>query len=127
METVYLDTHAVVWLYNNDLSKFPQQTLELIDNSNLFISPMVVLELGYLYEIKRLNKPAKTLLEALRQEIDLQVCPCSFASVANNALTQTWTRDPFDRIIVAQADVNQSVLISKDTVIQSNYSKAFWF
>jgi len=51
--TAYLDTHAVVWLYNNELKKFPTATLEFIEKSQLLISPMVILELGYLYEIKR--------------------------------------------------------------------------
>ena len=63
--TLYLDTHAVVWLYNNELHKFPQQTLESIDNGNLLISPMVILELEYLYEIKRLNTNAAIIFNTL--------------------------------------------------------------
>lgn len=125
--TVYLDTHAVIWLYNNELKKFPQKTLELIENNDLLVSPMVILELEYLYEIKRLNKPATTLVDTLQQEIDLQICQLNFSRVITDALTQLWTRDPFDRIIVAQASLNQSVLISKDTVIHEHYNKAFWF
>lgn len=125
--TTYLDTHAVIWLYNNELKKFPQKTLELIENSNVLISPMVILELGYLYEIKRINENAETLLNTLRQEIELQICQLNFSHIITNALTQTWTRDPFDRIIVAQAAINQSVLISKDELIHENYSESFWF
>ena len=125
--TAYLDTHAVVWLYNNELKKFPSTTLELIENSQLLISPMVILELEYLYEIKRLNEKAYTLFETLQQEIGLQACSLNFLKIITSALEQKWTRDPFDRIIVAQAAINQTVLVSKDEIIHDNYSKVFWF
>jgi PIN domain nuclease of toxin-antitoxin system len=127
MENIYLDTHTVIWLYNNELHKFPVKTLELIDNNNLFISPMVVLELEYLYEIKRLNEHATILTETLHHEINLQMCKFPFISVITEALKQSWTRDPFDRIIVAHSAINQSLLISKDTLIHENYEKVFWF
>jgi PIN domain nuclease of toxin-antitoxin system len=127
MENIYLDTHTVIWLYNNELHKFPVKTLELIDNNNLFISPMVVLELEYLYEIKRLNEHATILTETLNQEINLQMCKFPFILVITEALKQSWTRDPFDRIIVAHSAINQSLLISKDTLIHENYEKVFWF
>lgn len=125
--TTYLDTHAVVWLYNNELKKFPSATLELIENSKLLISPMVILELEYLYEIKRINEQANTLVRTLQQEIDLQTCSINFLKIITSALEQNWTRDPFDRIIVAQADINQTLLVSKDKMIHNNYSKVFWF
>lgn len=124
--TAYLDTHAVVWLYNNDLVKFPQKTLALIENNNLLISPMVILELEYLYEIKRLNETATTITDTLQQEINLMCCQVNFSQVIANALSQKWTRDPFDRMIVAQADINQAILISKDAMIHEHYSKTFW-
>lgn len=124
--TAYLDTHAVVWLYNNDLAKFPEKTLALIESHDLLISPMVILELEYLYEIKRLNETAVTITDTLQQEINLTCCPVHFSQVIANALNQKWTRDPFDRMIVAQAGINQAPLISKDEIINAHYSKTFW-
>lgn len=124
--TAYLDTHVVVWLYNNDLEKFPEKTLALIENNDLLISPMVILELEYLYEIKRLNETATMITHTLQQEISLTCCPLSFSQVISNAVTQKWTRDPFDRMIVAQAGINQAILISKDGMIREHYDKTFW-
>lgn len=124
--TTYLDTHAVVWLFNNDLKRFPTRTLDLIGNSQLLISPMVILELEYLFEINRLNINANTLFDTLQEEIDLQTCPLDFLQVINSALEENWTRDPFDRIIVAQASLNKSMLVSKDEVIHKHYDKVFW-
>lgn len=125
--SLYLDTHALVWLYNNELHKFSQSTLELIDNSHLLISPMVILELEYLYEIKRLNKNASVIFETLQQEINLQTCPLNFLEIVYSALKHSWTRDPFDRVIVAQAAINHAMLISKDEMIHANYDNVIWF
>jgi len=37
-----------------------------------------------------------------------------------------FTRDPFDRIIVADASINNSQLISKDQIIKMNYKNTVW-
>ncbi len=54
-QLIYLDTHAAVWLYTEKIEKFPAETLNLIENNPIRISPMVLLELGYLHEIGRLQ------------------------------------------------------------------------
>ena len=38
----------------------------------------------------------------------------------------TWTRDPFDRVIVANAALNGNILISKDQNILEHYIHARW-
>ncbi|MEI9811179.1 MAG: hypothetical protein WDO18_00250 [Acidobacteriota bacterium] len=37
---------------------------------------------------------------------------------------ERWTRDPFDRMIVAQARLAKAHLITRDTIIQTHYPKA---
>jgi PIN domain nuclease of toxin-antitoxin system len=39
---------------------------------------------------------------------------------------QSWTRDPFDRLIVANALANDAPLITKDEEIRRNYSRSIW-
>ena len=63
----------------------------------------------------------------LEREIGVRVCDFSFSSVASVALDEKWTRDPFDRIIVAQAKANGlAFLVSPDEVIGKNYFRAVW-
>ena len=52
---VYLDTHVVVWLYAGLLDKITDAAKQAIDESDLFISQLVRLELQYLYEIGRIS------------------------------------------------------------------------
>ena len=88
---------------------------------------MVALELQYLHEIGRIALGSVEIVEKLRRDIDLKVCGLPFADVASRALEETWTRDPFDRIIVAQAKANGvAPLITADEKIRANYINAIW-
>jgi PIN domain nuclease of toxin-antitoxin system len=121
----YLDTHAVAALYQGDLSLFSSGALRVIDEEDdLRISPMVLLELEYLHEIKRIKVPARRIVDSLAAEIGLKMCDASFADVARKALEERWTRDPFDRLIVAQARLHGARLVTKDRLLRSRYAQA---
>ena len=125
--SVYLDTHIVAWLATNQTRKFPRAALRIIDSSDLLISPIVLVELQYLFEVRRLGKPALAMIDHLKALLGLKVSDHSFPVIAQAALFETWTRDAFDRIIVAQARSDgNSALVSADLHIQQNYSKTIW-
>ena len=42
------------------------------------------------------------------------------------SVKETWTPDPFDRLIVAQARLLDASLITKDELIHKHYKKAIW-
>lgn len=48
------------------------------------------------------------------------------ADVCRAAQGITWTRDPFDRLIVAESIVHDIPLITKDRHIRSHYPNAIW-
>jgi len=123
---IYLDTHVVVWLYAGLENKFTPFAKTLINHHDLLISPVVRLELQYLYEIQRLTEPANTIVADLVSRIGLRSCEKPFNAVVDQALTIGWTRDPFDRLLVAHAGLNQNVLLTKDTTILTHYALAKW-
>ena len=123
---IYLDTHVAAWLFEGRTDKFPEKLRQEIEDNDLLISPAVVLELQYLFEIRRVTEPAAAVVEALEREIGLRVCDLPFASVIQIALGQSWTRDPFDRVIVAHAALREAPLMTKDELIRSRYPRAFW-
>jgi PIN domain nuclease of toxin-antitoxin system len=49
----YLDTQAAIWLAEANTQKLSHKALSYIEKAEVRISPMVVLELGYLNEINR--------------------------------------------------------------------------
>lgn len=124
---IYLDTHVVVWLYAQGRAALPPFAAERIgDEPDLRISPMVRLELQYLYEIERVTVPALPVIDALQSATGLTLCRGGFPAVAHEAESQSWTRDPFDRLIVAQAALHDALLLTKDAVIQRHYPNAAW-
>ena len=123
---VYLDTHAVVWLYAAELTLFPPVALGLVVDVPLLISPAVLLELQYLFEIERIKVGPEKIFKNLEKSLGLKICRKEFQEVVTESLKQSWTRDPFDRLIVAQAVITHAPLITRDESILKHYPKAFW-
>ena len=123
---IYLDTHVAIWLYAGKLELIPQASRERLDQNDLLISPMVELELQYLYEIDRVSEPANKVVETLAKEIGLEICDLPFSSVIAESLSLDWTRDPFDRIIVGQARLRNATLLTKDRTLHAQYPGATW-
>lgn len=123
---IYLDTHVAAWLFAGRIDLFPPGVRALIDDNELLISPAVVLELQYLHEIRRAAEPARVVVETLEAAIGLKVCDQPFPPVIEAALDLGWTRDPFDRILVAQAALRGAPLVTKDRLIRTHYPYAVW-
>ena len=123
----YLDTHVAVWLVDGQLSKLSRAALQSIERCSLLLSPMVLLEIEYLYEIKRASKRSARALDTLQADLDVELCSLPFSAVAQAAVHETWTRDAFDRLIVGNARANGiAPLISADERIRANYHATVW-
>jgi PIN domain nuclease of toxin-antitoxin system len=123
----YLDTHAAIWLAEANLRKLSHKALSYIEKAEVRISPMVVLELGYLYEIGRTVLTPQQIVFKLGAEVQAAVCDYPFPIIAEIAIGETWTKDPFDRLIVSHAKANgRSGLVSRDKVIAAHYPNTVW-
>ncbi|MFZ0612558.1 MAG: PIN domain-containing protein [Desulfobacterales bacterium] len=123
----YLDTHIVAWLYAGLVDKFTPTAKVGIDDRSVVISQFVRLELQYLYEIGRLKIKPDKMIRNLSSEINLKVSECPLNTIIEEALKITWTRDVFDRLLVAETMQDQSsVLITADKKIREKFSQALW-
>lgn len=87
---------------------------------------MALLEVQYLHEIGRITKTANQIYGSLSNEIGLRTGDALFAEVADKAQSLNWTRDPFDRLIVAEALVSDGLLITRDETIREHSTSAVW-
>jgi PIN domain nuclease of toxin-antitoxin system len=87
---------------------------------------MAKLELQYLYEIDRITESEKVILDSLHDELGLRIQNIDFDQLINQSLRNSWTRDPFDRLIVSHAQMEDAILCTKDHSILNNYEKAAW-
>jgi PIN domain nuclease of toxin-antitoxin system len=121
--SVCLDTHVVIWLAGGLANKIDKASHELINNADVIISSAVTLELQFLFEIGRISVSAVDVLRVLEDALALREAPESFHDVAHAALSESWTRDPFDRLIVAHARLLGAPLISHDRQIAAAYAE----
>ena len=87
---------------------------------------MVQLELTYLHEVDRLRVGGADIIADLARRIGLQLSDAPLDALVETAAALTWTRDPFDRLIVADALVAGTALVTKDRAIHDQTAVALW-
>jgi PIN domain nuclease of toxin-antitoxin system len=113
-----LDTHAALWWLADDERLGPNAVEYLTDGSNeVLLSAAVVWEVAIKRALGKLEVPddfAATLLGA--GAVGLPVTLQHASAVAE---LPTHHRDPFDRMLVAQARIERAVLVSQDDALRA--------
>jgi|SRR5271163_1095941 len=123
----YLDTNIAIFLHSGNVTRLTPRATEQIESADLLISGMVMLELEMLYEKGTIKYSASQILSDLNQQIGLSVCQFPMAVVMSAAIRVKWTREPGDRIIVANAIANnEAPLVTSDRRIHDQYPNAIW-
>lgn len=123
---IRLDTHAALWLYIGETHRFSPAGIAAIDAEELVVSPVVELELTYLRDIGRLTVNGLSIMADLRARVDVRPSTLSLAAIVAVAHGLDWTRDPFDRLIVADAMAAGCPLLTKDRIITEHCALARW-
>ncbi len=123
---MHLDTHVVVWLHEDRRDRIPEAVRRRLNTAPLMVSPMVELELAYLFDVGKISVPASVIIDDLRPTVGLAVSTTPFESVIRQAVRLTWTRDPFDRLIAAQAIAEGESLLTANRRILANLQHAVW-
>lgn len=114
-----------LWLCTDEVPLSAAALVE-IEIGDLRLSPMVLMEMQFLHEVGRLNAGPTEWLTILRGDFDVVVCALPFQAVTEASYNESWTRDPFDRVIVAQAKAGGGKLISRDRRIRDHYPNSVW-
>lgn len=122
----FLDTHAAAFMAQGERHLFGAAALDLLDRAALFCSPIVRLELTFLHEIGRIGARPTEILDALGGAYGVQESADPMEQVVLHAVGLGWTRDPFDRLLVATASLHRAPFISRDATIHANYDVAVW-
>jgi PIN domain nuclease of toxin-antitoxin system len=123
---VFLDTYACIFLLEGDEAAFGKRAKQELERAALFISPLVRLEFAYLHEIHRINHAPDRLLSELTTAYGVTEASDPIQEIVAEAMALTWTRDPFDRLIVATAKLHRAPLITQDQTILEHFENAVW-
>lgn len=96
---ILLDTNALLWLDRAHPRARPLARW----TGRLYVSPASLLEIQLLLEIGRVKLRGSTTTAAFARDTRWLVDSPPSTSWFEEALALTWTRDPFDRLLVAHA------------------------
>jgi PIN domain nuclease of toxin-antitoxin system len=119
-EVILLDTHALVWLHLGHRRARPLKQRR----ARLLASPASVLELQFLVEARRLRLRGSSTVEDLAADPQWLVDEPPAGAWFSQAIAVDWTRDPFDRLIVAHALFRNWRLATADAVILERLPRA---
>jgi PIN domain nuclease of toxin-antitoxin system len=110
---ILLDTNALLWLQGRHRRSRPLSRW----SSRLYISPASLLEIQILLEVQRIRlRPNTSVINLVEDPRWLLDEPPS-AAWFTEALDLSWTRDPFDRLLVAHSRYRGWRLATGDTNI----------
>ncbi|OBQ11564.1 MAG: twitching motility protein PilT [Anabaena sp. LE011-02] len=118
-----LDTHTFIF-WDSQPSKLSQRALELLTNKdNLRLLSVVSLwEIQIKQQLGKLtlNKTLEDII-LIQQNNYIEILPVTVAHILALDGLPLYHKDPFDRLLIAQANRENAVLISCDSVF-ANYS-----
>ena len=125
-----LDTHTLIWALT-DNPELSQKAKDLITTErSIFASIASIWEIGIKQSLKRADFDIGfTVLDIANecQNLSITILPITPGNVQKVIELPFIHRDPFDRIIIAQAVCNNLTLLTKDHIIpQYDEVKTFW-
>jgi PIN domain nuclease of toxin-antitoxin system len=117
--TLLLDTHFLIWLIlgSRRLAEFPW-----VERHRPWgISPVSFLEIQFLAEIGRLSVRNPEFTKTVMEDPRFTVDDVPLATVVRHGLGLTWTRDPFDRMLVAHSLARRVALCTTDRDIRRHH------
>ena len=123
-----LDTHAFLWFVAGDerLSARARQAME-DEDAELFLSAASIWEMAIKSSLGRLTLPAP-LSEYVAEKLEhgFRVLPIDWTHAAAVEKMPLHHRDPFDRLLVAQAVAEGMPLVSADPEFRPYKVKMIW-
>ena len=117
MKNLYLlDTHALLWFLSGDERISAKARTVISDSKNrCFISMASLWEMAIKIKIGKLDLAfgLETLASYLNRN-NIEILPIAFEHILETMRLEDHHRDPFDRIIIAQARFEKLTILSKD-------------
>ncbi|MEI8124338.1 MAG: type II toxin-antitoxin system VapC family toxin [Parachlamydiaceae bacterium] len=115
-----IDTHVFLWCVNNDRKLTKKARSKILDADEVYVSAASIWEATIKIRLKKLDADVDALVEAITKSGFLELPITARHASAVNRLKDIH-RDPFDRILIAQATVEPLIFLTADNGL-ANYS-----
>jgi PIN domain nuclease of toxin-antitoxin system len=126
---VLLDTHALIWFIGGD-NQFSRKAREVLggEQQGVFVSVVSIWEMAIKLGLGKLQIRLRLEGElwAFLEQNGFELLPIEYAHAARVALLPFKHRDPFDRLLVAQALIENMTIISHDAILDDYGIKRVW-
>ena len=124
-----LDTHTFIW-WANEPDKLSRKVLAACENpkNTLILSVVSAWEIEIKSRLGRLtlDMQLEDLIETQQHSNDLQIMPITLKHVFALKNLPTIHNDPFDRLLIAQSNVEEVTLATRDKTISTYTVSILW-
>jgi PIN domain nuclease of toxin-antitoxin system len=114
---VLLDTHVLLWALSEP-ARLPTAARKQIESAEVFVSAASIWEIGIKSALGKLNATAAQILEAV-EPAGFTMLSITGAHAAKAAELPPLHKDPFDRMLAAQAASEPMILMTNDRMLQA--------
>jgi PIN domain nuclease of toxin-antitoxin system len=114
--SLLLDTHVILWWLTDDLTLSDEVKTRLDDEPDVYVSPASLWEVTIKQSIGKLSEPIDVAEEI--RDSGFRELPITFHHAIAAGRLPLIHHDPFDRMLVAQAQCQGLTLVSRDPHIQ---------
>ena len=128
-ETYLFDTHALIF-WNNKIS-VSEEFITFFDNQakrgRLYVSSISFWEIALLVKKDKISMSnVATWKNEIMNNTNVQMIEPSASEMIDSTLLPDYHKDPFDRLLIAQANQNKFLFVTKDSNIREYNVKTFW-
>ncbi len=123
------DTHAFIW-WDSDPAKLPSAVLAACRSSEntLLLSVVSVWEIQIKTQLGKLELklPLADIVDQQQRTNNIEILPIMVDPVLALNDLPLYHKDPFDRLLIAQAQVENAALVSSDSAFTPYPVQLFW-
>jgi PIN domain nuclease of toxin-antitoxin system len=127
--SMLLDTNVFIWL-NDSPQQIPQQIITLLadPDNDLFFSLVSAWEMQIKIQLGKLNlqDSLPKILMTQQSENNLQILPIQLEHIWALEGLPNHHRDPFDRLLIAQAMATDMPIVSADSIFDQYPIQRLW-
>jgi len=124
-----LDTHAFIW-WDSDPTKLSTQARAVCEDREnaIFLSTASAWEMQIKLQLGKLSLrlSLEELIASQQKTNNIQILPVALGHVLALKDLPSPHKDPFDRLLIAQAKVEEAVLISHDPLFADYPVRVLW-
>lgn len=124
-----LDAHTLIWAVDNPVKLGRQAAIRLEDSGNeLLLSAGTVWEIAIKVGLKKLtlSQPFRQWMTQAVADLGVKVLPITVEAADAQIALPSHHRDPFDRLLVVQAQTERLVLVSADSIFDRYGVERLW-